>query len=129
MMSTKGLVPFRTESEAREKGRNGGIKSGESRRRKKLMKEQMSALLSLANKNKKMEKVMSSMGIKKSDQNNQMALVTSVFFKAMNGNTNAVNIVRELVGERVQEFNIATNTDPKVKELQKLLEEDEEQSE
>lgn len=129
MMSREDLTPVRTKSEAKERGRNGGIKSGESRRRKKLMKEQMSALLSLANKNKKMEKVMSSMGIKKSDQNNQMALVTSVFFKAMNGNTNAVNIVRELVGERVQEFNIATNTDPKVKELQKLLEEDEEQSE
>lgn len=129
MMSREDLTPVRTKSEAKERGRNGGIKSGESRRRKKLMKEQMSALLSLANKNKKMEKVMSSMGIKKSDQNNQMALVTSVFFKAMNGNTNAVNIVRELVGERVQEFNIATNTDPKVKELQKLLEEEEEQSE
>ena len=128
-MSREDLTPVRTKSEAKERGRNGGIKSGESRRRKKLMKEQMSALLSLANKNKKMEKVMSSMGIKKSDQNNQMALVTSVFFKAMNGNTNAVNIVRELVGERVQEFNIATNTDPKVKELQKLLEEEEEQSE
>lgn len=128
-MSREDLTPVRTKSEAKERGRNGGIKSGESRRRKKLMKEQMSALLSLANKNKKMEKVMSSMGIKKSDQNNQMALVTSVFFKAMNGNTNAVNIVRELVGERVQEFNIATNADPKVKELQKLLEEDEEQSE
>lgn len=39
MTNEKNLIPIRTKSEAREKGRNGGIKSGESRRAKKLFSQ------------------------------------------------------------------------------------------
>jgi hypothetical protein len=35
----ENLIPVRTEEEAREKGRAGGIKSGEVRREKKLFRE------------------------------------------------------------------------------------------
>lgn len=45
-MNDKNLVPFRSESEARENGRKGGKKSGETRRRKKALKSLMNDLLS-----------------------------------------------------------------------------------
>lgn len=41
MANEQNLKPFRTESEAREKGRNGGIASGEARREKKLIRERI----------------------------------------------------------------------------------------
>ena len=48
-MNEHNLIPFseRSESEARELGSKGGKKSGESRRRKKTMKQVMSELLSM----------------------------------------------------------------------------------
>ena len=46
-MSASDLKPIQSTEEAKRKGRNGGIKSGESRRKKKLMKDQISLLLSL----------------------------------------------------------------------------------
>lgn len=41
MANEKNLIPVRTEKEAREKGKNGGIKSGEVRREKKLWKDEI----------------------------------------------------------------------------------------
>lgn len=41
MANEENLIPIRTEKEAREKGKNGGIKSGEARREKKLWKDEI----------------------------------------------------------------------------------------
>jgi len=46
-LNEHNLIPIRTESEAREKGSKGGKKSGESRRRKKSMKQVMDMLLEM----------------------------------------------------------------------------------
>lgn len=43
MANEQNLKPVRTKSEARERGRNGGIKSGESRRQKRTLREIMEA--------------------------------------------------------------------------------------
>ena len=45
MANTDNLQPVQSESEAREKGRNGGIASGEARRRKKTMREALEMLM------------------------------------------------------------------------------------
>ena len=49
MANESNLIPFnkQTESEQREIARKGGIKSGEIRRQRKAMKEQMEMLLAL----------------------------------------------------------------------------------
>ena len=49
MANEKNLIPYseRSENEARENGRKGGIASGESRRKRKLLKDSMNALLEL----------------------------------------------------------------------------------
>jgi hypothetical protein len=39
MANEENLIPIKTESEAREKGRAGGIASGEAKRKKKLMSQ------------------------------------------------------------------------------------------
>lgn len=44
-MNEKNLKPIRTESEAREKGRNGGIASGKARREKKTIQKILADLL------------------------------------------------------------------------------------
>ena len=52
----ENLKPIRTEKEARIKGQNGGIKSGEVRRAKKTMKEMLDYLLEKEIENKKGDK-------------------------------------------------------------------------
>lgn len=44
-MAKEDLIPVRTEAEAKEKGRKGGIASGEARRKKKELRETLRALL------------------------------------------------------------------------------------
>ena len=41
MANEQNLQPIRTKSEAREKGRNGGVRSGEVRRERKLIKDRI----------------------------------------------------------------------------------------
>ena len=41
------LIPVRTKEEARERGTNGGIASGEARRKRKTLREELLALLSV----------------------------------------------------------------------------------
>lgn len=47
MANNENLKPVRTKSEARERGRNGGIKSGESRRRMAALRDTMNKLLTM----------------------------------------------------------------------------------
>ena len=56
MSTKKGLKPFTSETGA-EAGRKGGIASGESRRRKKTIRQALEALLSCRNPNNGLEGV------------------------------------------------------------------------
>ena len=49
MAGKDNLVPIRTTEEARERGANGGVKSGEARREKKLLRELLNDLLDRPN--------------------------------------------------------------------------------
>lgn len=77
----------------------GGKASGEARKRKKLMKQQLDILL--ANKVKdptvlaKLEKT----GVKKSDTNYQTAVLVSMILEATEGNVKAAEFIRETLGE------------------------------
>lgn len=117
------LIPFseRSKEEARESGKKGGKASGEARRKKKAMREQMEMLLSLPLKDDRIKRKFEALGIDTDDMDNQMALMVATYQQALKGNTNAINIVREIIGERVQEIKVNTNIDEKVKELEKVL--------
>lgn len=45
MAGQDNLIPVRTKEEARERGTNGGIASGEARRKRKTLREELIALL------------------------------------------------------------------------------------
>lgn len=119
----KGIENLRTPSseEARRIGAKGGKRSGEVRKQRKAMKEQMEMLLSLPLKDPSIKGKFKKLGIDTGDMNNQMALMVAMYQKALKGDTSAMNIIREVIGERVQQVSIETNVDDKVKELNNIL--------
>lgn len=93
------LKPVRTEEEAREKGRRGGIKSGESRRRKRDMKKAAQLLMGLDIKSPKLQEQVKGYGLEDEDVNNQMAVLVSMFVQATKGNVRAAEFIRDTMGE------------------------------
>lgn len=98
MANEQNLIPWnkRTENEQREYARKGGQKSGEVRRQRKAMKEQMEMLLSLPFKQEKQLKFMKSLGIEEEEIDNQMALMVAMYAKALKGDVQAFNSIREV---------------------------------
>lgn len=121
MANEKNLVP-QAHKLTVEQQSMGGKKSAESKRKRKALKEQMEMLLSLPLTDDKAKAQFERMGIDSDDMDNQMAMVVKTYLQAMKGNINAVNVIREIIGERVMEVNVNNNIDDKVKELQKELE-------
>lgn len=81
-MNENNLKPFNqlTEEEQRELARKGGIASGEARRRKKTLKEELIALLEMNDNNEKIS----------------LALLQ----KALNGDIQAFTTIRDTIGEK-----------------------------
>jgi hypothetical protein len=76
------LIPFseRSKEEARELGRKGGIASGEARRRKKSLKEELITLLE--------------------NGNTQEKISLAIIQQALDGNTKAFEVIRDTIGEK-----------------------------
>lgn len=98
MANEQNLIPWnrRTESEQREYAKKGGQKSGEVRRQRKAMKEQMELLLSLPFKQKKQLDFIKDLGIEEEEIDNQMALMVAMYVKAIKGDVQAFNTIREV---------------------------------
>ena len=86
--------------EAREIGRKGGIASGETRRRKKTLREQMEMLLSLPVKDETTKDFIESLGIDSEEVNNALAITLSMYQEALKGNTKAFELIRDTIGEK-----------------------------
>ena len=103
-MNESNLIPFNelTEEQQREMARKGGIKSGEVRREKKAMKQQIELLLSLPLKDKKAIKQLEALGIDTENIDNQMAMVISMWQQSIRGGKGAVEaakFLRDTAGE------------------------------
>lgn len=120
MANNENLKPL-TKDKAREFGSKGGKRSVEVRRQRKAMREQMEMLLTLPLKDQKIINKFKQIGVDTSDMNNQMALIMATYQKALRGDMQAMNVIRELVGERVQEFRVSASIDDKVQELHSIL--------
>lgn len=98
MANEQNLIPWnrRTESEQREYAKKGGQKSGEVRRQRKAMKEQMELLLSLPFKQKEQLDFIKDLGIEEEEIDNQMALMVAMYVKAIKGDVQAFNTIREV---------------------------------
>lgn len=95
------LIPMskRSKDEVRKIGARGGVKSGEARREKKRMKECINILLNLDVKNAKARETLRALGITDDDMTNEMAMMASVMNKAMKGDIQAVNFLRDTSGQ------------------------------
>lgn len=76
-------VTKRTKNEAREISKKGGIRSGEVRRERKKLKEELLLLLS------------------EGDNNRRMSI--AIFERALNGDTKAFEVIRDTIGEKPKE--------------------------
>ena len=104
------LIPIQSKEEAREKGRLGGIASGEARRKKKLIKEQLELLLSLPLKDENAKRKLEQIGIDTDNLDNQMAMIISIWNKALKGDIQAFNSIRDSVGEKPTDRQEVDNT-------------------
>lgn len=102
MANEQNLIPIeqvnsrRTREEHSRDSRKGGQKSGEVRRKRKAMKEQMEILLSLPFKQTKQLNFMKELGIEENEIDNQMALIVALYGKALKGDVQAFNTIREV---------------------------------
>lgn len=99
MANEENLIPFtsnQSREEAKKNGSKGGKKSGEVRRKRKAMKEQMEMLLTLPVKNQEQYNFISNLGIDKKEIDNQMALIVAMYAKALKGDVQAFNAIREV---------------------------------
>lgn len=100
----ENLKPIKqTSKQASDAGKIGGVKSGEARRAKRLMREQMEMLLTLPIKSKKIRQQLENLGIESTELTNQMALIVSMYQKALKGDTRAFELLRDTIGEKPKE--------------------------
>ena len=101
MPNEKNLIPMdqRSKSEARELGRNGGIASGVSRRRKRSLKEAADLYLSLPVSDRRVWNKIARKGVDPEDIDNQMAMIIGLTMAATAGDAKAAKIIVDLLGE------------------------------
>lgn len=85
MANERNLNPVRNENEAREKGKKGGIASGEARRKKKTIRETLEMMLS---------------GKMPDGATRQDAIVVALLEKALSGDVRAFEAIRDSIGEK-----------------------------
>ena len=101
MPNEKNLIPMdqRSKSEARELGRNGGIASGVSRRRKRSLKEAADLFLSLPVTDTRTFNKMVKAGLNTDEIDYQMAVIAGLTLQAAKGDAKAAKAVFDLLGE------------------------------
>ncbi len=87
---SKNLIPFnqRTKEEVKEIAKKGGINSGESRRKKKLLKDTIEDILSMTTEEGKTY---------------QEIIVAALVKAAENGDVKAFEVVRDTIGQKPTE--------------------------
>lgn len=101
MANEQNLIPFseRSEEEARECGRKGGINSGKTRRRKRTVKQAMELVMSLPVSDPKTKEKLRKMGIDMDDADNQTAVVVGLMARAMQGDPKAAALMFEYLDD------------------------------
>ena len=134
MANEQNLIPIeqvnsrRTREEHSEDSKKGGQKSGEVRRQRKAMKEQMEMLLSLPfnlkdNNGNDISEMLSTLGIEKENIDNQMAMIISLWKTAIGNSNQKIQAVRE-IREIVQDSQTVSKED-RVQIVNDLPEDDE----
>jgi len=103
-MNDENIRPYgfdqRTASEQREIARNGGIASGESRRKAKTLAEAMKMVAFLGLTDEEMKEELRARGVSDENMTNAVASAMAVVKKAMSGDVSAFNAIRDIIGEK-----------------------------
>lgn len=94
----QNLRNFTTET-AREAGRKGAMKSAETKRRRKSVREALNILANSPVTNEKAKKILLQNGLKESDVTNAAAIAFSIITQAVKGNPKMTQIFLNLMGE------------------------------
>ena len=124
-MNEKNLKPIRTESEAREKGRNGGIASGKARREKKTIQKILADLLDGQIKdNPQFAKLASKMGVESDKSVKDIFTMVCLLNSVKSGNLGDLERLSKLLGEDKQNENadVLSKLDKVIGEVDKLAE-------
>ena len=103
MTNETNLNPVRSEGEARERGRAGGIASGKARREKRMMRETLDILLSMPLRNGKsadVDSIKNFAAMKGKNISVQEAIMIAQVQKAMKGDTRAAEYIRDTIGQK-----------------------------
>ena len=101
MPNEKNLIPMdqRSESEARELGKKGGIASGAARRRRRSLKEAADLYLSLPVTDWRRANKLLRRQVDPEDIDNQMAMIAGLTDAATDGDARAAAVLVKLLGE------------------------------
>ena len=94
MANEQNLKPVSSKKEARERGRNGGLASGEARRKRKTLKEELLLILS--------------------EGETQQSVTLALIEKAMSGDTKAFEVIRDTIGEKPIDKVMIADVEPSV---------------
>lgn len=112
MANEKNLKPVKSKSEARSRGKAGGIASGKVRRERKAMKDTLESLLSMPLKNGECADVDTIQNLAALNGRNitvQEVIMLAQIQKAIKGDTKAAEYIRDTSGNKpvtVQDVNI-----------------------
>jgi hypothetical protein len=101
MANEKNLRRVRNKTEARERGKVGGVKSGESRRRRKTLRDTMELLLSAPLTEEETAEITAS-GLDTKDIDRRAVLAVGLYKKAAAGDVRAYSLIAEILGETTQ---------------------------
>lgn len=128
LMPIQEVNSRRSREQHSEDSRKGGVKSGEVRRERKKIADQINLLLSLPfpdiqdKKGRQLKQTFYQLGIDPDNIDNQMAMVISMWQKAIKGDVQAFNTLRDTVGEKPKEtITIDNSIDETINEVDEYL--------
>lgn len=102
MPNEENLNPVQSKSEAREKGKKGGIKSGESRRKKKALRETLETMLKATLKDPELIEKFGEFGFR-SGMSMQDAISAAMIAQAAKGNVKAFVAILDTIEPKEDE--------------------------
>lgn len=105
---TENLVPFRSESEARESGKKGGKASGEARRQKKTMRELLEMALQTPLKDKDGNVIKSPDDPRRKLTRKEAGMI-KMAVKVANGDLKSIELAAKMQGELTQQVEVTAD--------------------
>lgn len=96
MANEQNLKPVRSKREARERGRNGGIRSGETRRRKAALRDTMNRLLTMKVEVEGLSDILRADG---AESTYEEVITMAMIQQAMLGDVKAYKAIMQVVGQ------------------------------